>query len=389
MDRLIDDLSPSLDIMDVIKKAIRAVPRHQFIPPVGLITPGKDSTAYLINRDADPHTWWDVVYSDTAVVTQLHDGTVPLREATGGYTSSSSQPSTVADLLNLLDPDPGQRVLEIGTGTGWTSALLCHLVGEHGEVTSIEVDRAVAEQAANNIAAAGARPNLILGDGALGYPGRAPYDRVHVTCGIRTVPYAWIQQCRPGAVIVLPYSPNFNSNFVLRLVVLPNGTAIGHFPSLASYMMMRSQRSVEPCAARGPEEKHHLTTQVDPRTIAYAPAGADLVISTLTGLDSSTSDEPDEDGEAFRMWVSDPNDPNSWAVAIWRPGAVEHKVYQVGDRPLWDEVLEAYFRWVSWGRPNRERFGMTVTPEGQEIWLDSPDRIVGSHAGLQDELVNA
>jgi protein-L-isoaspartate(D-aspartate) O-methyltransferase len=63
-------------------------------------------------------------------------------------TSSSSSPSTVADLLGWLDPEPGQRVLEIGTGTGWTAALLTHLVGEHGAVTSIEVDKAVAEQAA-------------------------------------------------------------------------------------------------------------------------------------------------------------------------------------------------------------------------------------------------
>jgi protein-L-isoaspartate(D-aspartate) O-methyltransferase len=55
---------------------------------------------------------------------------------------------------------------------------------------------------------------------------------------------------------------------------------------------------------------------------------------------------------------------------------VEYEVYQLGDRPLWDEVTDAYFRWVSRGEPSRDRFGATLTPDGLRIWLDDPQRVL-------------
>ncbi|MFG1704966.1 methyltransferase domain-containing protein [Nonomuraea sp. M3C6] len=354
--------------------AIRAVPRHQYIPHIGQAW-APDGDIRVIDHDADPDDWWNGVYSDTSIVTQLDDGATDIATGSGDCTSSASAPSTVANLLKLLDPEPGHRVLEIGTGTGWTAALLSHLVGEDN-VTSIEVDKAVGEQAAKNLAAAGVQPYLVVGDGAHGCPSRAPFDRVHVTCGIQTVPSTWVEQSRPGAVMVLPYRPGFGTGHALRLIVMPDGTAHGRFPGFADYMMMRSQRRAPGQSARRSEDKHYLTTDIDPRTIAYAPPGADLAIAALTGLASHGSAEPDEDGELYRLWLSDPGNPYSWAVVDWRPDAEEYEIYQVGARPLWDEVVDAYFRWVSWGEPGRDRFGMSVTPDGQRIWLDSADRIV-------------
>jgi protein-L-isoaspartate(D-aspartate) O-methyltransferase len=357
-----------------IAGALRAVPRHRFVPSVGLAH-APDDTVRLIDRNADPDDWWEAVYSDTSIVTQLDDGATDIRAAQGDYTSSASAPSTVVDLLRWLAPLPGHRVLEVGTGTGWTAALLSHLTGAPN-VTSVEVDPLVAERAARNLAEAGVRPHLVVGDGAAGCPERAPYDRVHVTCGIRTIPYAFVQQARPGAVIVLPYCPRFGTNHALRLVVTADGTADGRFPGFASYMMMRSQRTPAARGPRGPHDKHYLSTRVDPRTIACAPPGADLAMAALTGLACHSSAEPDEDGELHRVWLSDPGDPGSWAVVDWRPDVEEYEVFQVGDRPLWDEVTAAYFRWVSWGEPGRDRFGMTVTAGGQRVWLDDPERML-------------
>ena len=208
MDRLVAALDPAGrgEISESIKDAVRAVPRHQFIPDVGLVR-SDDGEPYLIDREAEPDAWYEAVYSRHAIVTQLDDGRTPLTALKGDYTSSASQPGTVADLLHHLQAEPGMRVLEVGTGTGWTAALLSHLVGDQGEVTSIEVDTAVAEQAAKNLGEAGFQPRLLVGDGALGCTDFAPYDRVHVTCGIRHVPYAWVEQSRPGGVIVLPWRP--------------------------------------------------------------------------------------------------------------------------------------------------------------------------------------
>ncbi|PZG20056.1 protein-L-isoaspartate(D-aspartate) O-methyltransferase [Spongiactinospora gelatinilytica] len=364
IERLIDSLG---DISAPVKRALRAVPRHQFIPSVGLIA---DDTTTIIDHDADPAAWLDAVYANVPIVTQLNDGATDLRDETGGlYTSSNSAPGTVTDFLDLLDPAPGHRVLEIGTGTGWTAALLSHLVGAQ-YVTSIEVDSALAEQAAKNLSDTGMHPHLITGDGADGSPERAPFDRVHVTCGIRTVPYAWVEQTRPGGRIVLPYDPGFVAGHALRLAVRPDGTAAGTFTGFAAYMMMRSQR-VPANAERGPERE--TRTRIDPRTITEAPPGAALAMSALTGLYLSTGRQDDR----FLTWVTDPAAPAQWALITHVPGADDFEVYQVGDRPVWDEVVDAYFRWVDWGEPRRDRFGMTVSPDGQQVWLDTPQQVIG------------
>ncbi|GAA5041723.1 protein-L-isoaspartate(D-aspartate) O-methyltransferase [Thermocatellispora tengchongensis] len=376
IERLLD-AHASDGLSEAVEQAFRAVPRHLFIPPVALAC--RDDGPQIIDRDADPDAWWDAVYSRASIVTQLDDGATDIRAGSGDYTCSSSAPSTVADLLQRLELAPGHRVLEIGTGTGWTAALLSHLVGA-ANVTSVEVDPVLGAQAASNLAASGHAPYLVVGDGALGCPERAPYDRVHVTCGIRRVPYAWIEQSRPGAVIVLPYCPGFGTDHALRLVVTPDGMAYGRFPGFASYMTMRAQRPQRDQPARTDADKHHLTTRVDPRTIGHAPAGADLAIAALTGLDSLGQADQDEDGPRYRLWVSDPAVPRSWAVAVWRPGQDEYQIYQVGDRPVWEEVVAAYFRWVGWGEPGRDRFGMTVHADGQEVWLDTPDQVIGSEA---------
>ncbi|TDE57982.1 hypothetical protein E1295_06820 [Nonomuraea mesophila] len=254
------------------------------------------------------------------------------------------------------------------------ACLLSQLVGEHGSVTSVEVDPQVARQAAATVRTVGARPLLLVGDGAAGHRRGALYDRVHVTCGVRDVPHAWIEQCRPGAVIVVPYCPGFGDGHELRLTVTPDGAAHGRFADYADYMMMRSQRDPADRPPRGSEDRRRSTTGIDPRTIAFAPAGADLAIAALTGLTSEGGADRDEDGELYRLWLSDPADPCAWGTVKWRPGSTEYEVYQVGERPLWDDVTAAYFRWVGWGGPGRDRFGMTVTQSGQYVWVDRPER---------------
>jgi len=376
LDKLIAALDPEKagDIAGFVRDAVRAVPRHLFVPAVGLVAPD-DGEPRLIDHDTDPDAWWDAIASTQPIITQLDDGATPLTTLKGSYTSSSSSPATVADLLNHLAPEPGMRVLEIGTGTGWTAGLLSHLVGDEN-VTSIEVDATVAEQAGKNLAAAEHQPALLVGDGAKGCPDRAPYDRVHVTCGIRHVPYAWVEQCRPGAVIVLPWHPGFGASHALRLEVREDGTAQGRVVGGAAYMMMRSQR-LRPDEKQPQEETRRYWTALDPRALDALSAGADLAIGALTGLVTHTESGADDDGAWLCVWVSDPDEAGRWASVTWRPDRAVHAVRQVGDRPVWDEVLLAYARWVGWGEPHWRRYGVTVTPEGQRVWLDTPDNVIG------------
>jgi protein-L-isoaspartate(D-aspartate) O-methyltransferase len=353
-----------------IERALRSVPRHGYVPPLALIDGDDGRPPFLIDRSTDPGLWMTSVYTETAIVTQLDDGATDLAALDGNYSSSSSAPATVADLLELLDPRRGDRVLEIGTGTGWTAALLCHLAGERN-ITSVEVDPVLAEAAAKSLAEAGLRPHLVVGDGAEGAADRGPFDRVHVTCAVRTVPYAWIEQCRPGAVIVTPMHTGVGDGHALRLVVLPDGTAQGRFREYADYMAMRSQRPVylpDPAEAQ-PRES---VTRVDPRMIAGAPPGARLTIAALTGLRLDTRTEPGR----FLTWMSSPTRAREKALAIWEEGKTEYTLYQLSDRPVWDEVVAAYFQWVRWGEPRRDRFGMTVGPQGQRYWLDTPSQVI-------------
>ena len=78
-----------------------------------------------------------------------------------------------------------------------TAALLSHRRG-FANVTSVEIDESLAKQAATNLAQLGYAPRLVVGDGADGRPDRGPYDRVHVTCGVTTIPYAWVEQTVPA-----------------------------------------------------------------------------------------------------------------------------------------------------------------------------------------------
>ncbi|WP_240487284.1 methyltransferase domain-containing protein [Actinomadura flavalba] len=311
----------------------------------------------------DPQRWLDLAYADEAIITQLDDGATDAATGDGRYTSSLSAPSTVVSLLELLDLEDGHRVLDIGTGNGWTAALLARIVGP-GNVTSVEVDPAVAERASATLTSLGSPPALVVGDGADGWAPGAPYDRVHATCAVAEIPYAWIEQTRPGGVIVTPYAPGFGSGHELRLVVLPDGTAVGRFTGYASYMMMRSHRHPEwnpaPLAVR------RSTTEIDPRTLGYAPAGADLAMgAALPGVQARG--HHDGDTYTLRLWS-----PHAWATATYRPGRTVFDVEQAGDHPLWDHATTAYFQWITQGSPGRDHYTLTVTPEDEHVRLHRP-----------------
>jgi protein-L-isoaspartate(D-aspartate) O-methyltransferase len=166
---------------DTVLDAFERVPRHRFLPGVPL----------------------DMAYRDDAVVT--HDeGGVP--------TSSSSQPSLMARMLALLDVRPGDRVLEIGAGTGYNSALLAEL---GAAVTTVELQPAVADAARAHLgdAAVGTAGELepgrvlvVCGDGAA--PPGGPYDRIIVTAGCWSLPAALVETLVDGGVLVAPLRVN-------------------------------------------------------------------------------------------------------------------------------------------------------------------------------------
>ncbi len=138
----------------------------------------------------------EAVYRDEAIVTKRNDQGLPL--------SSSSQPSLMAKMLDLLDVQAGDRVLEVGAGTGYNAALLAHLTGPSGRVTSIDIDPDLARRARRSLRVVGTRATIIAGDGRQGHPPHAPYDRIIATAAADEIPRAWLEQLREGGRLELP-----------------------------------------------------------------------------------------------------------------------------------------------------------------------------------------
>jgi protein-L-isoaspartate(D-aspartate) O-methyltransferase len=123
-----------------------------------------------------------------------------------GHGQTNSQPSTVRAMLGLLDVRPGDRVLDVGCGSGWTTALLGEMVGPRGEVVGVEIVPELVAWARENLAGyalSQARVEQALED-RLGWPAGAPYDRVLVSAEATALPTGLVGQVGEGGVLVVP-----------------------------------------------------------------------------------------------------------------------------------------------------------------------------------------
>ena len=123
-----------------------------------------------------------------------------------GRGQTNSQPRTVADMLRLLAVEPGQRVLDVGAGSGWTTALLAHLVGPQGEVLGTEIEPDLVRFGADNLARTD-QPRASIRQAAVGLLGRpdaAPNDRILVSAEPRTLPQELVDQVADGGRMVIP-----------------------------------------------------------------------------------------------------------------------------------------------------------------------------------------
>ncbi|MFE9632889.1 methyltransferase domain-containing protein [Streptomyces sp. NPDC006463] len=281
------------------RAAFAAVPRHVFVP---YFWTGRGAGhERLWAEDPDPERrarWLRGVYEDTPLATRLRDGEL---------VSSSSQPSLMAKMLRALDVRDGDNVLEIGAGTGYNAALLCHRLGDD-LVTTVDLDEEITESARAHLAELGYHPVVVTGDGARGAPARAPFDRIMVTCTLPLIPHAWLAQCRPGARILAPLSTG-----LIALTVRDADFAEGRFLHNPAYFVPLRGATAAPQPAAGV-----------PYGLPY-----ELV-----------------ENERFQFML------------VLTAGALHPR--------------EALDLWRREDRPARERFGVTVTAEGQWSWLDDP-----------------
>lgn len=358
--------------------AVQAVPRAAFLPDLVWAFHPDTGRSEAVDRRVDPDRFNAVAYSDTALTVQWDDGRHTGTAQGEVPTSSASQPSVVTGMLGDADLEPGMRVYEAGTGTGWSAALTAHVVGA-ANITTVEVDAAMGEQAAKNLAAAGSAVTAIVGDAASGWAARAPFERVIATYGVRRIPAAWITQTRPGGLIVAPWGTAYSHrDAVAKLTVAADGTASGPFTRQVEFMKARADRQQPP--------DHHAHVHAGQ---AVSAAGSALGYADVIGdrwdpqvfavgvAVSGVTHVVDDRQSDPVVWFYSLTDM-SWAAATFTAHGTS--VTAAGQRDVWFEIERTVQKWIAAGRPGVERYGLTVLPDGRHtVWLDEPGNEVAVH----------
>ncbi len=354
------------------RAALRDVPRDLFVPYFFLSLPDRPGWRIVEIPDSE---WAGRVLSNRPLIIQLN-GSDEVADALrrgetveGWSTSSSSQPSLMVLMLEALGVGERHRVLEVGTGSGYNAALLCHRLGS-SNITTVDVDAAINRRARARLERLGYHPHVVTADGLQGCPEDAPFDRIMATVAIPRLPQAWIEQTRDCGQILFPLDTR-NGGGLMPLLTVSGDTAEGHLlPDYGGFMPVRQQKRHDAALAAFREvadrQGAERTTAL-PREVATDDgASFEFFAALFTGGCDLMSFTP-SGGGPVQAWVPLPD--GSWACHITDADGI-HRVAQGGPQRLWDHIEDLHRQWTDLGRPQRQRFGLTVTPGAHRVWLD-------------------
>jgi protein-L-isoaspartate O-methyltransferase len=303
-------------------------------------------------------------YRDEALVTAL------LPDGHGGLAavSSSTQPSLMVGMLDALDLGNHPRVLEIGTGTGYNAALMCHVLGD-AAVHSVDVDPALVDTARARLESLGHHPLLAVGDGRAGLPGHAPYDRIIATCAFPEVPWAWAAQLVAGGLLLVDVKVGLLAGNLALLRRTPDRLEGRFLPAWAGFMAVRDRdrppvwQEADPPV--GPTEGE-TETALDPHPLA---ASVPWFLAQIGPPPVVTFRRFGPDLAGARFVAAD----GAWCAVSPPDTRGRRSVTWGGPRCLWDDVERAHALWRAHRRPSWDRIGLTVTPDRTHtVWLDRP-----------------
>ena len=324
---------------DWLRQALFKVPRHLFIEQY-YDGEGQDGIVH-VESPIPTAEQLSAIYSNRGMM---------IREDPH---SAASQPSLIFGMLNALKLADGQKVLEIGTGSGWNAGLIAHSVGNDSRVYSIDLQADLVEKAEKHLSTAGFnRVNLRAGDGGLGWDGET-FDRIIVTVGCPDIPPAWIESLVDGGILVMPLKTRGAGDPILRLHKQGN-TLTGTFTQWAGFMNLQGDFNSSTEDPLEPSSDRVLETllQAEP-TFTPLPAyvGSDCAFYLrLNGEPMETLWEYQGQG-GMNSVLLDRELPGLCVPRSVLEPKPENRVDAYGNSQLVDRFISGIEAWINLGRP--------------------------------------
>lgn len=365
MIELVDAIEKDISLSSAVRRAFLAVDRALFVSSY------YEHEGMQWVRQADAHS---VVYQNRPLVTQI--------DALGMPSSSSSQPSVMALMLEALAVQPGMRVLEIGTGTGYNALLLARLAVDPALVTTIEIDKELADLARARIeSVVGAGMAVVVGDGCLSVLERGKYERIIATASAFSVPDAWVEQLASDGRLVLDLRGKLGGGLMV-VEKQEDGSAHGRFLEVKEEISFMGVRDT----AEGDIHRESFTMPTrDEQTIYEAGTTAYACAEHFSSFEHFR----DRQEEGLNLWMQCHfpalaikwyrQEQRAWALLIDEQTrttvAIEQRekgigVAVKGKRALWEEMTRAYEEWKMLGQPGKACYTLVILPERQDMVIE-------------------
>lgn len=359
-----------------VQQAFRTVHRHRFLegwyhPEVSDVRVVFRPVEY--DRDHPTPEGLREIYSNQALVTAVKHS-MP--------TSSTSQPALVARMLELLDLRPGMHVLEIGTGTGYNAALLAEILGSGTCVSTIEYQEDVAQRARSHLEDEGhGDVRVVCGDGHLGVPDSAPFDRIVATVSCSDVSPHWLDQLSPEGLLLLPLRHGFSDPLVrIERDPADGEQAFGRIVDRSSFMPIQGT-----LAWANPWQSYGIANlPQEPTSIYPLPNG----LASDRGTTETPLNQMEDRGLRFflalssrELWWSNRGyglaDPGSSSALILTKGGLEGYTASsdtAGLDGLYNRFVRIQDEWRQLGRPTTADYSLTFVPAAR---LEKPPEVPG------------
>lgn len=333
-----------------VAQAFLTIPREVFVPCFF-----EQEGFSWIRRTPDMYdesAWIEAMYRDEPLITLVDEHHWPV--------SSSSAPTVMAMMLEALAIEPGMRVLEIGTGSGYNAALLTRLVGDPALVVSIDIEESLARSAQQALHELVGAVAVHVGDGRLGVPDHAPYHRIIATASAPGIPRAWYDQLAPGGQLIMDLQGSLGKSGFLVVNKAADDHAVGYFdPRYLHFMPLRPGESLatRPVARllRQPTTRD-ITVEENKTTATIFADRAFLWFlqwdASGISLAKSTVVQGNRAGQPFITMIDGAKET---IIQLF----LHHRKWsgsQRGGHGLWETVEQTYNEWDRLGRPGQDAY---------------------------------